>query len=497
MLPARLMPPLLPLVLLGTVVATAATYGSERVHTAEATLILCKPSATVARWLALPTESGPAVTLRLASHPTLCILSSGGSLVLGACTDAPAFRLLQSKRYPARGFNLLEVNRTTGRATGRCVDARGLAQAQLYKCLDSANQGWNINASAGSIRETFDRHGSILGLSSDCAAAKPAPPAPARPARAVFCPRFHPIGGPKVFDPSGPLLDDSGRWHLWEDEGGWSNWTSPDLMHWHGRLASSTHFSGLTGSVSPTPAGIFAFWPGRNSDGASAVESAVCNDCTAGGGWSDWTHRGFPPGLVVPSREAAGSFRDPARAFSYNGSWYVGVGCGQSVHDRENGGGAVCLFKATNDSLSEFTDVGNLYRTNHSHGSFGRTVQVYNRSHDISFNMIECPGKPASPVFVLPTVCIFNPLPWHCCVAGSRHLSARWSRQLGANRKHRTRRRAKPVVDGHNEWIPSPLHAFACWYSRLRQRVCCQDWKQHRPDWRQSPPRRVRFHRLE
>ena len=60
-------------------------------------------------------------------------------------------------------------------ATGECVDARGLTEAQLYRCLDSANQGWNVNATAGSgtgtvagsmagsIRETFDRRGSMLG----------------------------------------------------------------------------------------------------------------------------------------------------------------------------------------------------------------------------------------------------------------------------------------------------------------------------------------------
>lgn len=94
---------------------------------------------------------------------------------------------------------------------------------------------------------------------------------------------------------------------------------------------------------------------------------------------------------TVPKREAAGSFRDPARAFLYQGSWYVGVGCGQSVHDPANGGGAVCLFRATNDSLAEFTDVGSLYRTNHSTGSFGRHVRVFNRSQDVKFDMLECP----------------------------------------------------------------------------------------------------------
>jgi sucrose-6-phosphate hydrolase SacC (GH32 family) len=381
---------LLPLTLLGVMVFPADGAASPL-------LVLCKPAASVSRWVALPTVAGPAVTLRLASHPTVCAVAGAGSVSLGSCAGAPRFSLVPSKRYPSRGYNIAEINATSGRATGACVDAKGLFEAQLYKCEDSANQGWNVNASTGEIRETFDRHGSILGLSTDpaCAAAKPEPKPPpgppTPPARGFFCPRFHPIGGDKVFDPSGPLLDDSGRWHLWEDEGGWSNFSSRDLMRWHGTLRSSTHFNGLTGSVSPTPSGTYAFWPGRNPAGLSAIESAVCEDCTSGGGWSNWTHRGFPPGLVVPKREAAGAFRDPARAFMYDGSWYIGVGCGQSVHDPVNGGGAVCLFKATNDSLAEFTDAGTLYRTNHSHGSFGRSVQVYNRSADFEFNMIECP----------------------------------------------------------------------------------------------------------
>ena len=59
---------------------------------------------------------------------------------------------------------------------------------------------------------------------------------------------------------TGPVQDTAGKWHLWEDEGGWSNFTSLDLMHWNGTLKSTTHMNGLTGSVSPTPSGVYAFW---------------------------------------------------------------------------------------------------------------------------------------------------------------------------------------------------------------------------------------------
>ena len=42
--------------------------------------ILYKPSVSVSRWLALPTTTGLAVTLRLASHPTLCAIAGNESL---------------------------------------------------------------------------------------------------------------------------------------------------------------------------------------------------------------------------------------------------------------------------------------------------------------------------------------------------------------------------------------------------------------------------------
>ena len=170
--------PSAPLLLLVALLAAFASSSSSSARTTQAaTVVLCKPSASVSRWLELPSVSGPAVPLRLASHPTQCTIAGSGSLRLGACGGAPAFRLVPSKRYPMRGYNLVEVNETSGVATGSCVDAKGLVAAQLYKCLDSANQGWNVNVSTGAIRETFDRRGSVLGLSTDpaCVAAKPAP----------------------------------------------------------------------------------------------------------------------------------------------------------------------------------------------------------------------------------------------------------------------------------------------------------------------------------
>ena len=91
----------------------------------------------------------------------------------------------------------------------------------------------------------------------------------------------------------------------------------------------------------------------------------------------------------MPSRIAAGSFRDPMRAFQFEGSWYIGVGCGNSVHV-VGGGAEVCLFKAKDDTLASFTDAGTVFTVNETFGSFDGNV-VWNRTRNVSLNMMECP----------------------------------------------------------------------------------------------------------
>lgn len=83
---------------------------------------------------------------------------------------------------------------------------------------------------------------------------------------ANYCTTLHPLHGhPTVFDPSGPLLDNSGLWHMWDDQGAWPHWTSHDLVHWQGSLTTNTtNFSGLTGAISPTPSGMYAVYPDDN-----------------------------------------------------------------------------------------------------------------------------------------------------------------------------------------------------------------------------------------
>eukprot|EP01046_Picozoa_sp_COSAG06_P034882 COSAG06_NODE_3695_length_4999_cov_8.221837_5_plen_391_part_00 len=74
-----------------------------------------------------------------------------------------------------------------------------------------------------------------------------------------YTPLLH-ICGSSLYDPSAPILRSDGTWHLFEDAGGWSHYHSKDLLHWT-KSTTTTHFSGMTGSIAVTEKGTFAIWP--------------------------------------------------------------------------------------------------------------------------------------------------------------------------------------------------------------------------------------------
>ena len=71
--------------------------------------------------------------------------------------------------------------------------------------------------------------------------------------------------GRHSFDPSAPLLQPDGTWHVFPNAGGWGHCTSPDLLHWN-CSHPNTGFDGDTGSISVTPRGTFALWPGVGNE---------------------------------------------------------------------------------------------------------------------------------------------------------------------------------------------------------------------------------------
>lgn len=86
----------------------------------------------------------------------------------------------------------------------------------------------------------------------------------------------------------------------------------------------------MTGSVSPTPSGVYAMWP----DFDNSIFSAKSIDPTAG--LQTWKRRNLTisePTRVGKWSSRSTGFRDPARAFEYpSGSdqWWVTVGCGSA-----------------------------------------------------------------------------------------------------------------------------------------------------------------------
>lgn len=354
---------------LAAVAALSATAG------ASPGIIACgAPNGTV--WI-LP--GAQPSTIQLKSDPAQCLttavgpLSDGrkcdpaghGCVSIGPCASAPKFASIPSGE---QGKVFLQQD-----GTKICLDYFGGLVTQLYNCVDSPNQHW-ILAANGMIQSGWGEAAFLtIDMGGQCPRPPPSPTEPPNP----FCAQYHPIHDKNVYDPSGPLHDKNGIWHTWEDDGGWSHWTSADLIHWTGSFGQTTNFGGDTGSVSPTPSGVYAFWPIMSGVGRGAIGSAKATNDNL----TAWDHRG--PTIPMPARINTG-YRDPVRAFQYNGKWYVGVGCGN-----KDQGAQFCLFEADDDTLANFTDRGSLYTTNVTFGEVDNNI-VW-QPNNVSANMMECP----------------------------------------------------------------------------------------------------------
>jgi sucrose-6-phosphate hydrolase SacC (GH32 family) len=153
-----------------------------------------------------------------------------------------------------------------------------------------------------------------------------------------YTPLLH-ICGSALYDPSAPIQRSDGTWHLFEDVGGWSHYHSRDLLHWT-KSNSTTHFSGMTGSIAVTDNGTFAIWPDRAQTMFNRSEALDV-------GLTSWgpktTVLGLPPGVA--------KMQDPARALKLaDGRWYLLGACDVSAEFT-----GLCLFRASDSTLSEFT----------------------------------------------------------------------------------------------------------------------------------------------
>jgi hypothetical protein len=208
-------------------------------------------NATGANARTVSTDGAQCWQLNKTAGGTVC---DGVCVYLGSCSD-PA---TPTWRWAANGTRL-EVASPPAYA-GWCLDENTAARyLQAYpSCIDGdTHQLWAADAyPVGRLHEQWTGRFSCVAPQGNATAC----PAPPPPPPGEFCYLYHALYGSGYYDPSGPLLGPDGTWHLWEDAGGWSYFTSSDLIRWSVG-GPSTGFGGLTGSVAVTPAGAFAFYP--------------------------------------------------------------------------------------------------------------------------------------------------------------------------------------------------------------------------------------------
>ena len=153
-----------------------------------------------------------------------------------------------------------------------------------------------------------------------------------------YTPLLH-ICGSKLFDPSAPIQRSDGTWHLFEDAGGWSHYQSRDLLRWT-KSNTTTHFSGMTGSIAVTDSGTFAIWP---DGGQTLFNRSEALDV----GLARWG----PKTTVLRRPPGVAKMQDPARALQLaDGGYYLLGACDVSADFT-----GLCLFRASDSTLSEFT----------------------------------------------------------------------------------------------------------------------------------------------
>ena len=133
---------------------------------------------------------------------------------------------------------------------------------------------------------------------------------------------------------------------------------SRDLLTW---TRYPFGWEGDTGSIPPTPSGIYRMWPQGGAAGAIARSELLGNDTASLSHWS-------APTTVVPipkglANATVGNFRDPSRAVQLpDGKWYLAVGSDDGRHGgpgkpdiTKDGVAAMRLFRASDDTLSNWS----------------------------------------------------------------------------------------------------------------------------------------------
>ncbi len=272
-----------------------------------------------------------------------------------------------SHDHDCSGNDIFEVGRnqsyTMDACTALCKATQGCTGFVLDAIIGEEKAQCKINPKPGEacclmktecINQQAKPHDTAVSF-------QPVPPPPPPPGFfKAWCPAYHRIHSASMCDPSGPIQTADGVWHVFDDctwctadvapkfPCPWAHYTSTDLLHWIqvpfsvGGCAAPNCGNPFhsTGSLSRTGSGGIIAMNGY-LEGGGGLQTSVTTDPKLET-WPNAT-------IVAPHpKGSTGGFRDPARAISLNGSWYVGVGSGTK------GAAQVLFFKAQNENLSKF-----------------------------------------------------------------------------------------------------------------------------------------------
>ena len=334
-----------------------------------------------------------------AGSTSLCANASCAAKLPAGCWPlqlAPCSALTSSQRflnYTGTGGIIVSGN---GHALDYGVYCPGCpAQLGLGRPAAEPWEEWTVDGASKRVRGP----GCCLTLRTP--APPPPPPAPPPPPSQFmrrWCPRFH---ASKGTDPSG-VLAVNGKFFLFPDGSDDDpripphHYASKDLLRWK---RYPMGWGGDTGSITVTTAGTFRFWPKGGLAGPIARAALLGDDSTLSN-WSAAT-------TVVPipkmrDGHIVANFRDPSRAVQLaDGYWYMAVGSDTGDGAQRNtsnpadfaqdGTAALRLFRASDDSLTNWTSVGVPYVQLRTQGWVNYTLGEYNATGVAPPPFLECP----------------------------------------------------------------------------------------------------------
>ena len=292
--------------------------------------------------LGAPSATAPSA-IRLKASPERCIFKGGAKptyLYVDECSAGEPVMLsfvAESNSGMTRDTSVL-----TNTTQNLCLDADGMTtNLQLYNCeLDDNDQQYAAVPGYGLVVDLWTGNHNCMGVDDGKGSCppptgahpppKPSPPPPPGPPPSIpstpMSPQYHLNDGPyRQSDPSG-CIEINGTWFVFPDgsgntAGGFSLYTSRDLVHWTRRPTNKGF--GETGGIGVTDAGLaVTFGSGFSCTDlktdpymANWSQHGNCNTPIAAGGLGD----GDPH--TAHGLGQKGVFRNVSQVHTSNHSW--------------------------------------------------------------------------------------------------------------------------------------------------------------------------------